>query len=183
MGSLSTNSLLEGNVNCIALFNHEEIGSVSSTGAESNLIPSLLSRLSPTPDLLAQSIDKSFIVSCDMGHAVHPNYTSKHEDNHQPKINGGVVIKTNASQRYSTDSVSSFLVKQLIERKGGKVQEFETRNDVYVLRLYSVSLVLKRCSPCGSTVGPHLSTIGLRVVDVGCAMLSMHSIRETAGTR
>ncbi|KAF9075944.1 aspartyl aminopeptidase [Rhodocollybia butyracea] len=167
VGSISTNSLLEGNVNCIALFNHEEIGSVSSTGAESNLIPSLLSRLSPTPDLLAQSIHKSFIVSCDVGHAIHPNYMSKHEDNHQPKINGGVVIKTNASQRYSTDSVSSFLVKQLIERKGGRVQEFETRNDV----------------PCGSTVGPHLSTIGLRVVDVGCAILSMHSIRETAGTR
>jgi aspartyl aminopeptidase len=166
VGNLSSNSLLEGNVNCIALFNHEEIGSVSSTGAESNLIPSLLSRLSPTPDLLAQSINKSFLVSCDMGHAIHPNYMSKHEENHQPRINGGVVIKTNAKQRYSSDALGSFLVKKLIERKGGKVQEYEARNDM----------------PCGSTVGPALSTIGLRVVDVGCAMLSMHSIRETAGT-
>ncbi|KAJ3788818.1 aspartyl aminopeptidase [Lentinula aff. detonsa] len=166
IGSVSSNSLLEGNVNCIALFNHEEVGSVSSTGAESNLIPSLLSRLSPTPDLLAQSIASSFLVSCDMGHAIHPNYYNKHEENHQPRINGGIIIKTNAKQRYTSDAVGSFLVKKLVEKKGGKVQEYEARNDM----------------PCGSTVGPSLSTMGLRVVDVGCPMLSMHSIRETAGT-
>jgi hypothetical protein len=67
-----------------------------------------------------------------MGHAVHPNYTSKHQDDHKPSMNGGVVIKTNAKQRYATDAVTSFLVKQLIERKGGKVQEFEVRNDMCV---------------------------------------------------
>lgn len=125
-------AVLEGNVNCIALFNHEEIGSVSSSGAESNLIPSLLSRLSPTPETLAKSIARSFLVSCDMGHAIHPNYTSKHEENHAPIINGGVVIKTNAKQRYTTDAISSFILKQLIEKKGGKVQEFEVRNDMSV---------------------------------------------------
>ncbi|KAK0206514.1 peptidase M18 [Desarmillaria ectypa] len=157
---------LDGNVNCIALFNHEEIGSVSRSGAESNLIPSLLSRLSPTPGALACSIAKSFLISCDMGHALHPNFISKHEENHTPCINGGVVIKTNAKQRYTSDAVSSFLVKQLIEKKGGKVQEYEVRNDM----------------SCGSTVGPHLSTIGMRTVDIGLAMLSMHSIRETAGS-
>jgi aspartyl aminopeptidase len=156
----------EGNVNCIALFNHEEIGSVSTTGADSSLIPSLIHRLSPTAGTLAQSIAKSFLVSADMGHAVHPNYTSKHEEKHRPIMNGGIVIKTNAKQRYATDSVSSFLLKKLVERKGGKVQEFEVRNDM----------------PCGSTVGPMLSKLGLRTVDVGCAMLSMHSIRETAGS-
>ncbi|KAJ3833958.1 aspartyl aminopeptidase [Lentinula raphanica] len=166
IGSVTSSSLPEGNVNCIALFNHEEVGSVSSTGAESNLIPSLLSRLSPTADLLANSIANSFLISCDMGHAIHPNYTSKHEENHQPRINGGVMIKTNAKQRYTSDAVGSFLVKKLIEKKGGKVQEYEVRNDM----------------ACGSTVGPALSTMGLRVVDVGCPMLSMHSIRETAGT-
>ena len=121
---------LEGNVNCIALFNHEEIGSVSTSGAESSLIPSLLDRLSPTPASLAQSISQSFLVSCDMSHALHPNFTSKHEEVHRPIINGGIVIKTNASQRYATDSVSSFIVKQLVERKGGKVQEFTVRNDM-----------------------------------------------------
>ncbi|KAF8076281.1 aspartyl aminopeptidase [Lyophyllum atratum] len=157
---------LEGNVNCIALFNHEEIGSVSTSGAESSLIPSLLNRLSPTPAALAQSISRSFLISADMGHAVHPNYTAKHEDKHKPVMNGGIVIKTNAKQRYATDAVTTFIVKQLVERKGGKVQEFEVRNDM----------------ACGSTVGPMLSKIGIRTVDVGNAMLSMHSIRETAGS-
>ncbi|KAI0082586.1 aspartyl aminopeptidase [Panus rudis PR-1116 ss-1] len=167
-GSVSAQSYpLEGNVNAIALFNHEEVGSVSSTGAESDLVLTLINRLSPTPQLLAQSISRSFLISCDMGHAIHPNYTGKHEENHAPVINGGVVIKTNAKQRYSSDAIGSFLVKKLVERKGGKVQEYEVRNDM----------------ACGSTVGPALSKIGVRVVDVGLAMLSMHSVRETAGTK
>src|ERR1700733_3336447 len=105
-------STLEGNVNCIALFNHEEVGSVSSSGAESSLIPSLIQRLSPTPAALAQSISRSFLISADMGHAVHPNYTSKHEDNHKPVMNGGIVLKTNAKQKYTTDAIGSFLVKK-----------------------------------------------------------------------
>jgi len=158
---------LEGNVNCIALFNHEEIGSVSTTGAESSLIPSFLERLSPSAALYSQSIARSFLVSADMGHAVHPNYTSKHEENHRPQINGGMVLKTNAHQRYASDAIGTFLFKKLVERKGGKVQEFEVRNDM----------------PCGSTVGPMLSKHGIRTVDVGNAMLSMHSIRETAGSQ
>lgn len=65
-----------------------------------------------------------------MTHAIHPNYTSKHEDNHTPQMNGGVAIKTNATQRYSTDATGAFIVKQLIKRKGGKVQEYEARNDM-----------------------------------------------------
>ncbi|KAI0254368.1 aspartyl aminopeptidase [Lactifluus subvellereus] len=168
LSDIASSSLfpLEGNVNCIALFNHEEIGSVSTCGAESSLVPSLLQRLSPTPALLAQSIAKSLLISADMGHAVHPNYERKHEDNHKPRMNGGVVIKTNAKQRYASDAIGTFMVKKLLERKGGKVQEFEVRNDM----------------SCGSTVGPMLSKLGLRTVDVGCGMLSMHSIRETAGS-
>ncbi|KAI0832524.1 aspartyl aminopeptidase [Trametes gibbosa] len=164
--SSSSFNILEGNVNCIALFNHEEIGSVSTSGAESSLIPFLLQRLAPTPAAYAQSVARSFLISADMGHALHPNYPSKHEDNHTPRINGGVVIKTNAKQRYASDAIGTFVVKKLIERKGGKVQEYEVRNDM----------------ACGSTVGPFLSKIGVRTVDVGCAMLSMHSIRETAGS-
>ncbi|KAH0840038.1 peptidase M18 [Lanmaoa asiatica] len=157
---------LEGNVNCIVLFNHEEIGSVSTTGAQSSLIPSLLERLSPSPALHSQSIARSFLVSADMGHAVHPNYTSRYEENHRPQINGGMVVKTNAQQRYASDAIGTFLFKKLVERKGGRVQEFEVRNDM----------------PCGSTVGPMLSSLGIRTVDVGNAMLSMHSIRETGGS-
>ncbi|KAI0774373.1 aspartyl aminopeptidase [Fomes fomentarius] len=164
--SSSSFNVLEGNVNAIALFNHEEIGSVSTSGAESSLIPFLLQRLSPGPAAYAQSVARSFLVSADMGHAIHPNYTSKHEDNHAPQINGGVIIKTNAKQRYASDAIGSFVVKHLVEKKSGSVQEYEVRNDM----------------ACGSTVGPMLSKLGVRTVDVGWAMLSMHSIRETAGS-
>jgi aspartyl aminopeptidase len=115
------------------LFNHEEIGSVSTSGAESSLIPTLLNRLSNTPATLAQSISRSFLISADMGHAFHPNYKSKHESQHKPSMNGGIIIKTNAKQRYASDAITSFIVKQLVERKGGKVQEFEVRNDMYNL--------------------------------------------------
>lgn len=117
---------LEGNINAIALFNHEEvsarassiqfcelisnnqIGSVSSTGAESSLVPNFLSRLSPTPAQLASTISKSFLVSADMGHAVHPSYTAKYEENHRPKMNEGVVLKVNANQRCEGDHLIHF---------------------------------------------------------------------------
>ncbi|KAH7105570.1 aspartyl aminopeptidase [Auriculariales sp. MPI-PUGE-AT-0066] len=149
-----------GATNAIVLFNHEEIGSGSTIGAQSDLVDLLVGRLDADRS-------KSFIISSDMGHAVHPSYKDKHQDEHKPLINQGVVIKTNASQRYATDSIGSFLVRRLVEKRGGRVQQFEVRNDM----------------PCGSTVGPMLSSrTGIRTVDVGCAMLSMHSIRETAGT-
>jgi len=65
-----------------------------------------------------------------MGHAIHPNYIQKHEENHKPVMNGGIVIKTNAKQRYTSDAIGSFLVKQLVESHGGSVQEYEVRNDM-----------------------------------------------------
>src|SRR6202041_3444794 len=99
---------------------------------ESSLIPSLINRLSPTPATLAQSVSRSFLISADMGHAVHPNYMSKHEIKHKPVMNGGIVLKTNAKQKYTTDAIGSFLVKKLVDRKGGLVQNFEVRNDMYI---------------------------------------------------
>src|SRR5260370_12412900 len=99
--------VVPANVNVIALFNHEEVGSVSSTGAESSLLPSLLNRLSPTPQTLHQSIARSFLISSDMAHGVHPNYAPKHQENHRPQLNGGVVIKTNAKQRYASGKLVS----------------------------------------------------------------------------
>lgn len=120
----------KGNVNAIALFNHEEIGSVSSTGAESSIIPSFLNRLSPTPETFNQTIARSFLISADMGHAIHPNYLSKHEENHRPVLNGGIILKVNAKQKYTTDAIGSFVVKRLLERHGGKVQTYEVRNDM-----------------------------------------------------
>lgn len=122
-----------------------------------------------------------------MGHAVHPNFRDKHEENHAPMVNGGVVIKTNAKQRYASDAISTFVVKKLIEKKGGPVQEYEVRNDMYenhhsLIVVMTANIVLAVRRACGSTVGPMLSKLGVRTVDVGCAMLSMHSIRETAGS-
>jgi len=105
--AISDAQVAPANVNVIALFNHEEIGSVSSTGAESSLLPSLLNRLSPTPQMLHQSVARSFLISADMSHGVHPNYASKHEENHKPQLNGGVVIKTNAKQRYASGELVS----------------------------------------------------------------------------
>ena len=72
-----------------------------------------------------------------MGHGIHPNYTAAHQELHEPALNGGVVIKTNAKQRYSSDAVGSFIVKKLIEKRGGVAQEYEVRNDM----------------ACGSTIG------------------------------
>lgn len=76
-----------------------QIGSVSTTGAQSSFVPNFLSRLSPSPADHASTVSRSFLISADMGHAVHPNYTAKYEENHKPKINGGVVLKINANQR------------------------------------------------------------------------------------
>jgi aspartyl aminopeptidase len=142
-GASSLFPTLEGNVNAIALFNHEEIGSVSTTGADSSLVPSLLQRLAPTPALLARATARSFLVSCDMGHALHPNYPAKHEDNHRPAVNGGIVIKTNAKQRYASDAIGSFVVRRLVEKVGGRVQEFEVRNDMCV---YSCAPSFSSCT-------------------------------------
>jgi hypothetical protein len=111
---------------------------------------------------------KSFVVSADMAHAVHPNYADKHEPGHKPKFGAGVVVKHNANQRYATDAVSSYLFKEIGERAGLPVQEFVVRSDL----------------GCGSTIGPTLSTnTGIRTVDVGAAQLSMHSVREMCGAK
>jgi len=153
------------NVNCIAMFDHEEIGSASAVGAQGSLLPSFLSRLSPTPELHAQSIAKSLLISADMTHAFHPSHAGKYQDAHKTMINGGMVIKTNYNQRYATEAIGAWVVRRLAARRGGAIQDFVSRNDM----------------GCGSTVGPILSQTGVRTIDVGAPMLSMHSIRETCG--
>lgn len=158
----------EPNVRCVILFDNEEVGSVSHHGAESNLLPSFVELLSSLPGAKRgyyQILVNSFLISADMGHALHPNYEGRYETNNAPKMGGGVVIKTNANQRYTSNAQTTFLLRRVAERAGVPVQEFEIRND----------------SACGSTVGPHLST-HVRTVDIGLASLSMHSIRETAGS-
>lgn len=161
-------------VSLIALFDHEEVGSSSAVGAGSPImgeaveqIASALNGGDGNSDLYQSALRKSFVLSVDQAHAVHPNYASKHEKGHQPKMNGGMVIKRNSNQRYATNGITGFLVRELAKRAGlPPVQEFVVRND---------------CA-CGSTIGPIISAAtGIRAIDMGCPQLSMHSIRETMG--
>ncbi|PNY29593.1 Aspartyl aminopeptidase [Tolypocladium capitatum] len=169
-------------------FDHEEIGSQSAQGAQSNLLPSVLRRLSVLPGnrdasseggfeavhhegeestAYEQTLSRSFLVSADMAHAVHPNYAGKYESSHQPAMNKGTVIKVNANQRYATNSPGIVLVQECARLAGVPLQLFVVRND----------------SPCGSTIGPGLAAqLGMRTLDLGNPQLSMHSIRETGGT-
>lgn len=158
----------ETGVRMVALFDHEEVGSNSAQGAGSPVMFDALSRItssfiSSNEQLLEKAIQRSFLVSADMAHAIHPNYMDKHEDNHQPRLHGGLVIKHNANQRYATNAITSFIFREIAERHGLPIQDFVVRNDM----------------PCGSTIGPILASgVGIRTVDVGAPQLSMHSIRE-----
>lgn len=118
-------------------------------------------------EMYEATIHKSFVLSSDQAHALHPNYAAKHEKDHQPQMNAGMVIKRNANQRYATNGVTGILIREIARRASlPPVQEFIVRQD---------------CG-CGSTIGPLISTAtGIRAIDMGCPQLSMHSIRETMG--
>ena len=169
----STSLENDSSIRMVASFDHEEIGSTSAQGADSNLLPAVLRRLcTPTgsdapSEAFEQTLSKSFLISADMAHAVHPNYARKYENNHQPEMNKGTVIKINANQRYATNSPGIVLVKEAARIAGVPLQLFVVKND----------------SPCGGTIGPMLSAkMGVRTLDLGNPQLGMHSIRETGGT-
>ncbi|KAK4179608.1 putative aspartyl aminopeptidase [Triangularia setosa] len=180
MESVKDDRALEGEkgIRLVACFDHEEIGSLSAHGADSNLLPAVLRRLSVLPGTKGEKVEsnetafeqtlaKSFLISADMAHAVHPNYAGKYERNHQPQMNKGTVIKINANQRYATNSPGIVLVQECGRRKKVPLQLFVVKND----------------SPCGSTIGPMLSAkLGVRTLDLGNPQLSMHSIREMGGS-
>ncbi len=155
-------------ISAIALFDHEEVGSASAAGAGSAVLPRVLERLVPDRESFLQACARSTCVSADMSHAVHPNYASRHEPRHKPQINGGPVIKTNTQQRYATTAATAAMFAELCREEDVPVQHYAHRTDL----------------PCGSTIGPITSTLlGIPTVDVGNAMLSMHSAREMGGTR
>ena len=153
-------------------FNHEEIGSVSQNGANSNFLESTLKRIysafNKTETDLYKAIAQSFFISADMAHAVHPSYAALHDPNNKPYIGKGPVIKSNANIRYASDAYSIARFKQLCRARKVPYQDFCSRNDV----------------GCGSTIGPMTSAkLGIPTVDIGNPMLSMHSIREMAGAK
>ena len=153
----------------ICLFDHEEVGSESATGAAGPLLQAVLERLcQSTRDdaTFRRSLAASVCVSSDMAHAVHPNYPERHEAAHRPLPNAGPVIKVNANQRYATDAVTHAMFLRACETAGVPSQVFVSKNSM----------------PCGSTIGPITATrLGIPTVDVGCAQLSMHSARELCG--
>ncbi len=147
---------------------HEEVGSISSSGAQGPFLRSVLQRLAGPGEQLSRLIDRSMMVSCDNAHGIHPNYSHRHDSNHGPMLNQGPVIKINANQRYASNSETGAYFRQLCEETEVPVQDFVMRNDMR----------------CGSTIGPITAAeIGVKTVDVGIPQLAMHSIRETCGSR
>lgn len=151
----------------LAAFDNEEVGSTTAQGANSGLLRELLNRicknLGLTDEGYFQAIANSTSVSADLAHAVHPNYSDKHDAETRPVLGGGPVIKYSASQRYATTAVSAAYFMEACERAGVSCQKFVNRNDI----------------AGGSTIGPALSGLTtIPTVDMGAPILAMHSIRE-----
>mmetsp|Transcript_23567 Transcript_23567/g.52197 ORF Transcript_23567/g.52197 Transcript_23567/m.52197 type:complete len:471 (+) Transcript_23567:70-1482(+) len=165
-------SVAEAQDICVAVsFDHEEVGSQSSTGADGDTLPTWLERILGgigVPALQQPEVfTRSFLLSADCAHGVHPNYSGKHQNEHRPELHKGIVIKANANQRYATTALTSSLFREVCARASVPIQDFVVRND----------------SPCGSTIGPIISSkIGVRTIDIGAPQWAMHSIRETCAT-
>lgn len=153
-----------------ALFDHEEVGSESATGAGGSFLLDVIERICHSTRLSHEdklrSFASSFFISADMAHAFHPNHAGSYEPCHHVQVNQGPVIKTNANQRYSTNAVTAARFIQLCEKAGAPYQQYAHRTDL----------------GCGSTIGPIMAAqLGIATVDVGNPMWAMHSIRESAG--
>ncbi|HTM84902.1 MAG TPA: M18 family aminopeptidase, partial [Mycobacterium sp.] len=159
-----------GNVPVLALFDHEEVGSTSDHGAQSDLLLSTLERIvlaggGDRQDFLRR-LAGSMLASGDMAHATHPNYPERHEPGHPIAVNAGPVLKVHPNLRYATDGRTAAAFALACTQAGVDLQRYEHRADL----------------PCGSTIGPmSAARTGIPTVDVGAAQLAMHSARELMG--
>ncbi|MFI0817072.1 M18 family aminopeptidase [Streptomyces sp. NPDC021098] len=156
----------------LAAFDHEENGSQSDTGAEGPLLGNVLERSVYARgggyEDRARAFAGTVCLSSDTGHAVHPNYAERHEPGHHPRPNGGPILKVNVNQRYATDGSGRAVFVAACERAGVPWQSFVSHNAM----------------PCGTTIGPITAARhGIATVDIGVAILSMHSARELCGAQ
>lgn len=155
-----------------AIFDNEEVGSGTKQGALSTFLKEVLQRISlsfskTTEEHLA-ALAGSFLLSADNGHAVHPNYPDRSDASNRPYLNGGVLIKYNAAQKYTSDGISAAVFKNICQKNGIPFQTFVNRSDI----------------AGGSTLGNFSnSQVSVTAVDIGTAQLAMHSACETGGTR
>ncbi|MBA2532260.1 MAG: M18 family aminopeptidase [Nocardioidaceae bacterium] len=159
-----------GSIPVLALFDHEEVGSLSARGAASDLLVSVLERVSlgrgaDRQDYL-RALAGSLCASGDMAHATHPNYPDRHEPAHHIAANGGPVLKVHQNLRYATDAAGAAAFALACEQADVPLQRYMHRADL----------------PCGSTIGPITAgRTGVTTVDVGAPQLAMHSARELMG--
>ena len=163
-------TLQSGNTQVCAFFDHEEIGSETTKGADGSFLPDILQRIALSMDVdkedYQRALARSFMISADMAHAYQPNFPSAYEPEHKVMVNKGPVIKVNANHRYASESISEAMFINWCDQVDVPYQKYSHRTDI----------------PCGSTIGPMTSAkLGVRTVDVGNPMWAMHSIRESAG--
>lgn len=154
----------------LAAFDHEENGSQSDTGADGPLLGTVMERSVYARgggyEDRARAFAGTICVSSDTGHAIHPNYAERHDPTHHPVVNGGPILKVNVNMRYATDGNGRALFAGACERAGVPMQTFVSNNSV----------------SCGTTIGPITAARhGIQTVDIGVAILSMHSARELCG--
>lgn len=167
VGLLSICSISADKPMLLIASDHEEVGSASTSGAAGSFLENTLKRMYPNYDEYINMIRTSILISADNAHAIHPNYPDKHDKNHSPYINKGVVIKVNSNQRYASNATTISRFMNVAKRAGEPYQQFVTRSDM----------------GCGSTIGPITATrLGIETLDIGLPTFAMHSIRELAGT-